>query len=178
MVRALAVLAWVVWTPAAFGGQFVPPLHVASCTKRATHVVVVREVDKTDGTVEVLESWVGGLREGDILRLPSLAAFATLRSRAISEVPGPPARHTHVTGSRIVLFLRWQPEGADLSKGTWKPAGGDVGTSAVWVEGGEAYAALGYSAFGMTPRIIMPLRMTEQKLRERVRDGVAAGSNE
>jgi hypothetical protein len=171
MVRAwqatLAVMAWVVWSPAAFGGNhFYLPFNLERCLKGATHVVVVSEGEKIDGTVEVLESWLGGLRKGDTLQLPGLAEFAIPELRKILKRRdrGP----THVTGSRMVLFLRRQAEEADSSKGAWVAAGSEIGASVAWIEGGETYTV---RVVISEWRLIMPLEMTEQKLRDQVLAG-------
>jgi hypothetical protein len=175
MVRALRValplVVLVAWTPAAFGGShFYFRFDLDRCIKGATHVVV-SEGEKIDGTVEVLESWRGGLRKGDVLQLPGLAYFALRELRLI--VARGDREPTHVTGSRMILFLRWKPEESDPRKGAWEAAGADIGASVAWIEGGETYVVRGVMSEW---RLIGRLEMTEQMLRERVRDQAITSS--
>jgi hypothetical protein len=148
MVRALRAaslfLAWAAWTPAAWALCSDPSFALDDCGWNATHVVVVTEGDRIDGTVEVLESWRGNLRKGDVIHVPELAAFASRESRWIwndDEVYNTgrklaPGELTHVTCSRMVLFLKWNPEGTDPSKGAWAAAApeGGLRVSLAWVE--------------------------------------------
>src|SRR5438874_1861724 len=101
---ALPLLVWAAWTCPAFAA-IRPSFHLDTSGWHATHIVVVTEGERIDGKVRVLESWRGDLRPGDRLELPDLAAFAPLKSRAISApflakpMAGQP---THVTGDRMV----------------------------------------------------------------------------
>jgi hypothetical protein len=134
---ALPFLVLASWAPTA-SAYPVPPFCLDDCSRNATHVVVVTEGALIDGHVEVLESWRGNLRRGDRLNLPRLAVFADPDNRAVADTePGQP---THVTGSRMVVFLRWRPERTDSTKGSWAPARftGMCG-SVAWVERGETY---------------------------------------
>src|SRR5262245_30388928 len=117
---AVPLLVWAVWTCPTFA-EILPSFRLDASGWHATHIVVVTEGEKIDGKVRVLESWRGDLRPGDRLDLPDLAAFAPLQSRVINTafaakpVPGQPK---HVTGQRMVLFLRRRPAAAGPAKGT------------------------------------------------------------
>lgn len=114
----------------------------------ATHVVVVTEGEKIDGRLMVLESWRGDLAPGDAVSVPGLAAFNTESSRLVKKPfrvrDAEPARH--VTGGRMVLFLKEKPrakaEGGEAARGrVWEPADrGGVNVSVLWVEGDKTYA--------------------------------------
>jgi hypothetical protein len=163
---ALPVLVLVSWAPTA-SAYPVPPFCLDDCSRNATHVVVVTEGACIDGHIEVLESWRGNLRRGDRLHLPGLAVFADRDLRTIAEPePGEPI---HVTGSRMVVFLRWRPERTDPTKGAWAAARfTGMGGSVAWVERGEAYTCP--PLFDPTrPYELARLGMTEKAMRQRVR---------
>lgn len=158
------MLAWAVCTPAALG-EILPSFRLDTCGWHATHVVVVTEGGKIDGAVQVLESWKGDLRKGDRLTLPELASI----ERAIS--PGwarrvDPTLPPHVTGSRMVLFLKRRPLKRDPSKGSWTPADytKEMRVSVAWIEQGRVYAYV--QEINPGPSRLVSLRMTEEALRE------------
>jgi hypothetical protein len=101
-----------------------------------------------DGRLTVLESWKGDLAPGDAVSVPELAAFNPEPSRLVKKPfwfkDAEPSRH--VTGDRMVLFLKEKPraqtEGDEAARGrVWEPAGnGGVNVSALWVEGDKTYA--------------------------------------
>jgi len=170
LIRAgLPLLVWAAWAPPAFAAER-PSFYLDHSGWHATHIVVVTEGKKIDGKVRVLETWRGDLRPGDRLDLPDLAAFAPLQSRAINTLlaakpaPGQPQ---HVTGDRMVLFLRWKAAAGGPAKGSWTAAsGGGMRVSLAWVEGGQTYACVQWKNPG--PNDPIPLDMSEQKMRERV----------
>jgi len=166
----LPILLWTVWAPAA-SAAFRPSFSLDDCGWNATHVVIVTEGSKIDGVVDVLESWKGNLRKGDQLTLPGLAEFANLTRRAISDPFGhvDPKRPNHVTGARMVLFLKWKVEGADPSKGTWEPACSvwkSMMTSVVWIEKKEVYAFAQFKNPG--PSLLSAQGITEARMKDRV----------
>jgi hypothetical protein len=68
----------------------------------------------------------------------------------------------------MVLFLRRVPRPDDPTKtAAWKAATREMGLSVVWVEGKEMYVWCQYVNPG--PRTPVPLRMTEQEVRGRLR---------
>jgi hypothetical protein len=161
-------MAWVASSQTA-SAFLEPPFDLDECCRHATLVVVVTEGDKIDGTVEVLESWRGHIRRGEVLRLPALAAFAPPDSRALSLVirQMEPKRPTHVTGSRMILFLRRAGRRDDPTKtAAWEAAASELRLSVAWVEGGEVYGLR--QSCNPGPRTPAPLGMTEQQVRERV----------
>lgn len=174
----LTLMVWVIWVPASFA-SIRPSFSLDTCGWDATHIVVVTEGEKIDGKVVILESWRGNLRAGDRLDLPELAEFASLDSRKISNGffdKAKPGDSQHVSGSRMVLFLKWQPEKEDPSKGTWTAAStwGGMRVSLAWIEGGQSYACVQWINPGQSDPF--RLEMTEGQMNERVRhlDGVRA----
>src|SRR5262245_24105172 len=168
----LPMLAWAVCAPAAVAG-IRPSFYLDGCGWEATHVVVVDLGEKIDGKAVVLEPWKGDLRKGDRLNLPGLAAFADPKTRALGKPlvgDPPPDGPTQVSGRRVVLFLRWQPRRDDSSKGDWLPASrfGGLPVSMAWVEKGQAFAVVQRENPG--PSEMIPLDLTEAKVRERVRE--------
>ena len=158
-----AVFAWV---QPSFGGH--------ACTWDATHIVVVTEGEKIDGVVEVLESWKGDLKKGDVITVPQLAAFAPKEKRLIAEKlfqDERPGRLTHVTCSRIVLFLIKEEEtdGAGALKVKWLPANlywKKMDVSMLWVEQKQVYGFWQQENPG--PSELIPFGKTEGKLHEDV----------
>jgi hypothetical protein len=147
----------------------------------ATHIVVASERDKIDGVVTVLECWKGNLKSGDSLTVPGLAGFATEGARLIEDTPwwdkqdAKPRRY--VSGLRMVLFLKrgWPsdrdggatnvlPEADGL---VWIGAAdyGGIKVSVAWIEQQEAFAFVQIENPG--PSRLVPLRMSEQKLKDR-----------
>jgi hypothetical protein len=169
LVRAgLPLLVWVAWAAPAFAA-ILPSFHLDTSGWYATHIVVVTEGKEIDGKVRVLESWRGDLRPGDRLDLPDLAAFAPLKARTINTPFAEPApgQPTHVTGQRMVLFLRKAAAGGP-ARGSWTAASGaGMRVSLAWVEGEQTYACVQWINPG--PNDPIPLNMTERQLRERVR---------
>ncbi len=167
MVRALPLLILIAWAPAAHG-EWDHVFILRFCVQEATDIVVVTGGEKFDGQVEVVESWTGDLRKGNRLDLPDLADFAKPKARAIvdTEDKPEPGSPTHVTGSRMVLFLKREAKGREKRVAA-EPYGG-MKVSVVWVEAGKTYAHSQRLYWG--PSGIMPLGVTEPELRRRVKD--------
>ncbi len=110
-------------------------VNIDDCTWLATHIIVVSEGDEIDGQVTVLESWEGHLKIDDSLRIPELAKFKSETSRHIECMnmvlhlgKCPDSTPKLVSGSKIILFLRNEPDSQN-----WSAIG------AVWIEQEEAY---------------------------------------
>jgi hypothetical protein len=105
----LMLLVWAASAPAAVIGMELNSWELEACIWKATHVVLVVVEDRIDGRVEVLESWAGDLRKGDLLEPPAfVAAQASLASRIF--LPGMVGarfvRATCISPTRMVLFLK------------------------------------------------------------------------
>ena len=175
MLPLLLVLAYqpsvFAWVQPSFGGN--------ACTWDATHIVVVSEGEIIDGVVEVLESWKGDLKNGDVITVPELSAFAPLEKRLIAETLDEqhyhnrvaPNRPTHVTCSRMVLFLvkKEETNGAGTLKVTWLPANlhwKQMDVSMLWVERGRVFGFVQQENPG--PSELIPFDETERELHEEV----------
>ena len=141
------------------------------CAANATHIVVVTEGDKIDGIVEVLEFLEGRLKKGEILTIPELAEFASAEARKVQKnyyalgEDQDATRPEFVRGSRMVLFLIWEPKSdTELnSMPPWRPANDldrKVRVSVAWVEQGKIYA--------FSPLELLYQCMTEKEMKERV----------
>jgi len=176
------------WVPRAWG-TIRPRFDLEGSTWEATHIVVATEGEKIDGGLRVIESWKGDLGKGDVITVPELKAFAAEDRRAIAwdevairrKMAGGKWRvgrlgPTHVTGARMVLFLRKAgarrpggrgPAGATgmPSKRAWEPTStyGLMKTSVTWIEHGEAY---GFD-IGLGPSVLLPLWMSKYDMRDR-----------
>jgi hypothetical protein len=126
------------------------------------------------GKVEVKECWKGDLKEGAIITIPELAEFAPEAKRAIAKSPfadpedEPAMKVTHVSGKRMILFLRKKTVQVDKDKPdiiTWEPANLEMRISIAWVEGDRVYAMSQQVNPG--PREILYHGITEGKLKER-----------
>jgi hypothetical protein len=174
----LALVFLSLWTPLA-SGAIGPSFDLDGCCWKATHVVVVTEGKQLDGAIKVLESWKGDLRKGDRLTLPALAKFAPPEKRTIVFWGGRAANQPGaVTGQRMILFLRRKAEQGDPTKGSLLPAAPtwkQMDVSVVWVEQGQAYAFLQFINPG--PTRLSPLGLTEEKIRDRVRQFASAQSD-
>ncbi len=148
-LRWAGVVALLLVSTADATAAIMPSFSYESCSWKATHVVVVSEGDKIDGEVEVLESWKGDLKKGDLVSVPELAAFAPDKERVVSK--GMFGRDkdkdlpASVSCSRMVLFLvrkQEKPDGDKPAKVTWLPAPrwGGMKVSVAWVEGGKVFA--------------------------------------
>ncbi|MBE3135141.1 MAG: hypothetical protein IMZ55_16870 [Acidobacteria bacterium] len=153
------------------------------CGWNATDIVLVTEGTQIDGVVEVLESWKGDCKPAGALAIPALAAFAPANSREISQsARGPLGQSpflTHVTGLRMVLFLRRSDTPAadgPTPPSPWQPASHwrDIKVSVAWIEGGQAYAF--YQCSNPGPTELLPLYLTEAQMRERIMEVVRGRS--
>jgi hypothetical protein len=157
-----------------------PSFLLVDCSWSATHVVVVSQGEKLDGNFQVVESWKGDLKKGSRLKIKELAAFAPKATRAIEardkkRNPPPP---THVSGSRMILFLKKNVAPAKAREGekaagkegeiSWAPAGffKDVRVSVAWVEHGETYGFVQIMNPG--PSALISLESTEKQMRGHV----------
>ena len=119
-----------------------PSFNLQSCAWNGGVIVVATEGAKIDGQLIVLEVWKGGLKPGDVLSVPELAAFAPLPKRVVYSgysAGRKSAAPAYVTGSRMVLFLT-KPSHPG---GSWQPADsprGGMKASVVWIEGSVSYA--------------------------------------
>ncbi len=122
-----------------------PSFEASNCAWNATHVVVVSEGARIDGSVQILESWKGDLKPGDCLDVPELAEYESEASRTEDTF----WRDDSVTpkrimsGARMVLFLvKAEKKVAGAAEVVWKPASGWGGmkVSISWVEAGVVYA--------------------------------------
>jgi hypothetical protein len=132
---------------------------------------------RIDGKVEVQESWKGDLKEGARITIPELAEFAPEAKRAIGKRlfahldEEPAMKVSHVTGKRMILFLRKKQEKVGKGKPdkiTWEPA--NLGRKLMdisigWVEGDKVYAISQQVNPG--PSEILYHGTTEAKLKER-----------
>jgi hypothetical protein len=83
---SLALLFMALCTPTALAIQ-VASFSLEGCAWGATHIAVVTEGKRIDGILQVLESWKGGLKKGEVLTIPELAQFAPESQRVISRGP-------------------------------------------------------------------------------------------
>jgi hypothetical protein len=85
-----------------------PSFYLETLTAQASDIVVVKENEKLDGKYTVIETWKGELKSGDTMTIPELAGFSSEESRAIHRWPREARSNllTHVTGSRMSLFLK------------------------------------------------------------------------
>jgi hypothetical protein len=184
---SVTLIAFIVFTSPAFGFPE-PSFYLDSCAWDATNIVVVSEGDKTDGIVEVKESWKGDLKRGDILTVPELAEFASEKSRAVRkrrfafvDEDLDASRPTHVTGSRIILFLIKQVENREVGKTSkirWDPANRlwkEMKVSVAWVEKGKTYAFSQQVNPG--PSELIYAGYTEDRMKQRVLDILAMQDN-
>ena len=138
LITLLMLLGWIAPAQASIGPTFL----LESCAWDATDIVVVTSPKLAAGTAEVLETWKGDVRRGDVLAIPELAAFASEEARTVVQSPRFGQQQTGspvvVTGARIVLFLKKDPE----APGKWLPASifGDMRVAMVWMPGVKAYS--------------------------------------
>ncbi len=171
-IRHCTLWLLVAGTPAARGG-LLPSFVLERCAWNSTDIVIATEGEKIDGILEVVAAWHGHCAPGDQLILPELAAFASETSRLISEAflfreieDGGP---THVTGLRMVLFLRRSdaPESRPAGSGLhWKAAGLEMTVSCVWIERGQAYALL--QVVNPGPTRLVALGLSDSQMKQQV----------
>ncbi|MBX9622180.1 MAG: hypothetical protein K2X82_00030 [Gemmataceae bacterium] len=139
LATVVIVLASAAPAPATLTLSFMP----GDCAARSTHVVV------TDGSGEILESWVGDLKPGDTV---PVGKFKLKLEQEVTPLAylnrdeGIPAkdRPTKVTGNRLVVFLvkdGWAYDGTPPVDG-WGAGeclGKDFDISVGWVEGGLVF---------------------------------------
>jgi hypothetical protein len=137
-----------------------PSFHLESSAWRATDIIVATEGDKVDGKLTVLEPLKGGLKKGDTVQVSDLARFAAAEARAIHGDRGPGEGPTHVTGSRMILFM------VRAQDGTWEPATSWKVWSAatLWIEGKEVFGFDQPNNPG--PSLLVQLQLEEGAVRE------------
>lgn len=148
-----------------------PSFHLPYCSWVASHVVVVTEGEKIDGVLTVLESWKGDLTPGDVVSVPELAEFSSESSRLVRKsylaADAEPPRH--VTGDRMILFLKEKPRGESVGKEAargrvWEPASSaGVNVSALWVEGDTTYAFI--QVMNPGPTVLVDNRRSEGEVK-------------
>jgi hypothetical protein len=156
--------------PAGVLGRMLPSFNLEVNAWEATHIVVVTQRDDLDVEVEILESWKGDLKTGDLISIPDLTRFVTEESREIKNrwfpAKGWPA---FVHGDRMILFLieikQEQPVGR-ARPSVWKPAGNEMLISMAWVETGKAFGFVQHINPG--PRELADLRTTELQMKDQV----------
>lgn len=144
-MRAFLSLLVLTITSSASSAAIRPSFYADGCAWNATHIVVATEGEKIDGILTVIESWKGDLKKADTITVPELAAFADRKEREVKkglfadDKPDP----THVSGSRMVLFLIEGPKD-EKDKRTWKPAGSiwknRMEVSVAWIEKNKVHA--------------------------------------
>jgi hypothetical protein len=154
--------------------SFQPSFTLDWCAWKATHVVVVTELNRSRGDVKVVESWKGSLTKGKHISIPELASLKladlrivknSLLSRWESNVRHP----AQVTGARMVLFLignseeRPDRQSWQLANTLWK---GEIKASVAWIEGGKVYAFEQETNPG--PSELHFEHMTEAEMKDRV----------
>lgn len=141
-----------------------PSFDEESCAKNATEIVVATEGNKVDGELEVLETWKGSLAKGTKIVVPDLASFEEAGTRAIwrgwREDKDQPTKH--VTGQRMVLFLKGAP-GAWRSANSW---GREMKVSVVWVETDAVYGFV--QVMNPGDSVLVPVAKTEKELHDQV----------
>ncbi len=173
-LRSIAIIfgSLTLFSPAA-QAAILPSFGIEYCTWDATHIVEVTQGINRDGVCTVLVSWKGDLKKDDVLRFPELRDFAGDDQRRIfvfRETKVPSKRVTHVSGLRMVLFLKKGTKGlgAQEQVSPWHGAswGRDVKTSVAWLDGGEVFAFVQI----MNPggQVVWPLGLTEKQFKERV----------
>jgi hypothetical protein len=171
-----AVLFLAIFAAPTFGARL-PSFNLDECAWFASHIVVVTEGNKIDGVVEVLDSWKGDLKKGEIIKLPRLAEFAPEESRTIHRSRDPfkedADRPAQVSGARMVLFLiklEIKSQDGTVLNTAWRGAGqrwheNEMKVSVAWLERKKAYAITQLSNPGPSELIYVG---TEEKFRERV----------
>ena len=115
--------------------SFQPSFELEQCSKGATDIVLATEGDRIDGELEVLETWRGGLKKGEKVLIPALAMFEEPATRAIYDAPADESATKHVTGRRMVLFMR-RSGSRWLAASDW----GVMRASVAWIESDTVYA--------------------------------------
>lgn len=147
-----------------------PSFYLDSSAWEATHVVVVSEGEKLDGRCVILESWKGDLETNSSVFIPELAAFESKDARAIKRWPNiePEASPSHITCSRIILFLK--QSALDGSK--WEPTGiaNAMNVSMAWAEQGQMFAIV--QRMNPGPSELVPLVQSETAFKTWVLESV------
>ncbi len=139
-LKTIGLLLGLIGMPLLAWAAIRPSFSLEECVKNATHIVVVTEGENIDGIVEVMESWKGDLKKGDSLNIPELAEFADKDSREINKRGEmTPTSLTHVSGDRMILFVKQQIIAGEKK---WEAAvkWGGMQVSTAWIEDGKVYA--------------------------------------
>jgi hypothetical protein len=130
----------------------------------ATHVLVASEGESIDGTLTVIESWVGTVEPGTELHLSGLEVFAHPYLREIRSWGDARDKGKSVTGRRMIVFLKRDPAGGDA----WLPAAqwGGFKVSVCWIESGLAFGLV--QIFNPGDAVMVRLGMTEAEMKARV----------
>src|SRR5579871_1353869 len=154
----------------------IPLLPFEDFAWRASDVVVASAALEDRASIRVCECWKGNLKPGEVLKVPFLELFCDPDQRVVTWL-GPGVRRPiheviHVTGTRMILFLR-----KGDSPGDWRPADRNAERPTLaWVESGSVYApyrAAGYSDtkgnFAVVESVVPYNRkLSESDLKERI----------
>lgn len=154
--------SFVLLTAAESASEIQPSFHLEDSAWRATDVVIATEGDKVDGKLTVLEALKGGLKKGDIVQVSDLGRFAAPEARAIHGERETGNELTHVTGSRMVLFMVRGRDGAWAPATLWK----EWSVAALWIEGKEVFGFDQPNNPG--PSLLVDLRLEEAIVRKHV----------
>lgn len=161
-------------------GAIRPSFRLDHSVWKATDVVLA-VTTTTDGTFEVVESWKGDLRAGQLVVVPELRPPANaqqISTEPASEPrlcnPGSQAIPKQPSGSRIVLFLvksgdlSQRMEAGKIEIGGWKPSDllDSMQASVVWIDGSEPYAF--EQVVNPGPPLLCKLPTSETEIRNRV----------
>ena len=137
--------------------SFRPSFDLDYCSWHATDIVLVATMP-ADSVFEVVESWKGDLRAGDLVTVPELRPAASAvpipRYPEHADFLNADANEVRTqipkqeVGSRMVLFLKRRrlsqtsPPGASpVAHSQWQPSDplGDMKASVIWIDSGKLY---------------------------------------
>jgi len=164
--------------------SFRPSFDLDYCSWHATDIVLVATMP-ADSVFEVVESWKGDLRAGDLVTVPELRPAASAvpipRYPEHADFLNADANEVRTqipkqeVGSRMVLFLKRRrlsqtsPPGASpVAHSQWQPSDplGDMKASVIWIDSGKLYRF--QQEVNPGPSILVPGDLSEATLRERV----------
>jgi hypothetical protein len=147
-----------------------PSFDLETLAWQASDIIVVKESEKLDGKCTIIETLKGELKPGNTMIIPELAVFSSEESRAIHRWSKDASSNllTHVTGSRMSLFLK--KSASDPEK--WEAASrfGGMNVSVAWIEEGQTYSFV--QEINPGPSLLVPLRLSESEIKARVSDTV------
>ncbi len=147
---------------------FAPSFYLEDLAWQASDIVVVSQSEKLDGRFMVIDTWKGDLKSGNTVIVPELTAFASDESRLMHRWPRDAGTNlnTHVSGSRMSLFLK------KATSGSWESTDkfGGMKTSVAWIEQSQAYAFVQEKNPG--PSLLVPLHLSESEMKAQALDVV------